>query len=356
MYKNSDHLDQQHTLNLMKIASILLMVLISLPLAAQKKVVPATSSVITGIRLPSGTLQDKRLFSVATADVFLETETKNFGVEVSSAEVFKLSPEAEFKTLNEEVIKSFIQSEWKIIPFTNNTEYSWLVKGSQYVIVYLSGNSKSRDMYFGLADGVPALATVAEKTNAGIPGTAQPAEVIEQPQASQPVNSFGGLSIKGTWLRTSSINPYNGGRNMDYGYTKRQYTFQEDGTYIFYAKTWDMSMENIILRKENGTYQLAGDKLIITPAQSIIETWSKKDGADAWGNKLKSEVLPFENSSYILILKNYGEGIGWNLIMTPESRKQTQRDGAYSVNSEFPNSYFYEIPRDSSYLIDLPVK
>jgi hypothetical protein len=43
------------------------------------------------------------------------------------------------------------------------------------------------------------------------------------------------------------------------------------------------------------------------------------------------------------------------MLLSPVNSQPTNRDGQFGINNEFPKSYFYEIPPDASYLIELPV-
>lgn len=333
-----------------QVVTFCLLALICLPLAGQKKLTPATSSALAGIKLPAGTLQDQRILSTAAAAVLLEDETKKGGGTISGTEVYALPRQAAPQFNKDSLLNRLNAAGWKPIPLESTTEYWWLLKNEVCLALYFSAGTANYDFYLGKVQGTPK-----------IPGAAPVVEkpVAVAPQVNQPSAGASNLAqdvpISGTWLRSVALNPSNGGGNsLTYGYSKKQYTFMDGGKYEFYAKTWDLSLKDIILRKESGTYQVSGNRLIVTPGMSEIETWSKKDGTDAWGQKLSSKPLPPENKTYLITKKDYGAGIGLNLILTPEDRKPTDRDGTFSSNSEFPNSYFYDVPRDASYLISLP--
>lgn len=336
--------------------NILLFVAIcfSLSLNAQKKLVPATSSPLTGIQLPAGTLLDKRLISTGSAALLLDDEIKKSGAKIAYAEVYKLTEQMLKNCTMDSLKKTLTRKGWEIIPYENSKEYTWLVKGSVYVLAYLSINPASPDLYFGKVDGTPSFKKVTSNTVSPAPVVTQPVENNQTTIKSEPLIADEAAStLIGTWLMTSSINTYTTG-TLTYAYTKKQFTINKDGSYVFYSKTYDISMTDIILRKENGKYSVSGNKLTLNPTSSTIETWSKLDGADKWGQRLTSNPRPLEKTTY-LFTRHYFEGIGeWNLVLQPENKKQTEREGIFSSNSAFPNSYLYSIPPNDSYLIALP--
>ena len=165
-------------------------------------------------------------------------------------------------------------------------------------------------------------------------------------------------SIIGTWGKTASVNPaYNDAYATSIaGYSSHQYTFNSNGTYHFVSKTFGMSLAKILLVKENGTYQINGNNITITPQKSVLEAWSKKDsvdnlgrpaGGDKWGKLLSSQKRTLEKVSY-QFTKHYFEGIHiWNLVL--QNNTVTQRDGPHSNNKSFDNASYLTNP-----LLSLP--
>ncbi|MBL7845604.1 MAG: hypothetical protein JNK44_17205 [Cyclobacteriaceae bacterium] len=134
--------------------NLILSLLLSVSVFAQKNVFPVSNSAYTGIDLPAGTRQDKRLFNVSLVSTFLEGETKKFNVTVSDAEVFKLPP----GTNHTDAIRVSLNSKgWEIRPLDERPEYAWLVKQGQYYFMYWFSNLKNPELYFGKLEGVPAL-------------------------------------------------------------------------------------------------------------------------------------------------------------------------------------------------------
>jgi hypothetical protein len=174
---------------------------------------------------------------------------------------------------------------------------------------------------------------------------------------SQPALVNGNNSIVGAWGKAASPNqkyddykrPYSANDN---GYQKDQYTFNSNGTYNFVSKTFRMTFDKILLVRENGTYQINGKNLTISPQKSVIEAWSKKDGADKWGNLLNTQNRPLEKVTY-QFTKHYFEGIQqWNLVL--QADKETQRDGTFSSNTTFNNAWYFSTISNTNTAIELP--
>ena len=154
--------------------------------------------------------------------------------------------------------------------------------------------------------------------------------------------------IIGTWAMSASDQVTDGVR----GYIKRQYTFSSNGTYSFFIKTFSSTSNKLLLKKENGTYQISGDILTINPQKSVIEAWSKKDGADKWGNLLSSQKRNLEKTNY-RFTKHYFSGIQlWNLVL--QADKTTEREEPFSSNTTFSNAWYYAPVSANNTAIKLP--
>jgi hypothetical protein len=161
-------------------------------------------------------------------------------------------------------------------------------------------------------------------------------------------------SILGTWGS-------NAGASMTYGdpvaagmagYTKSQYTLNQDGTYVFNSKTFRMGYDKIILVRESGTYQISGDTLSIKPQKSMIQAWSKLNGGDGWGRLLTTQNRKLEPVNY-KFTKHYFSGIQeWQLIL--QADHPTERDGPYSTFTLFERAWYFKPISSNNPLIVLP--
>ena len=116
-------------------------------------------------------------------------------------------------------------------------------------------------------------------------------------QQTTPITNDDKNSILGTWGMNAST-PYRSGTEGIAGYTIRQYTFNANGTYHFYIKTFRYSFNKLLLTRETGTYQISGSNLTVIPQKSEIEAWSKKDGTDKWGTLLSTQSKALEKVTY----------------------------------------------------------
>lgn len=126
------------------------------------------------------------------------------------------------------------------------------------------------------------------------------------------------------------------------GYDWREYYFNTDGTYQFLQKSISYLYQNdIVLAYEKGTYKLNGNQLTISPQSGTVESWSKA-GGDKAGKLLKTENRTLEIITYTIDF-HYFSGIKeTNLVL--QYNKQTARDGAWSNNNSFKNSWLYKRP------------
>ena len=225
--------------------------------------------------------------------------------------------------------------------------------GTSAVILQTSsgfGRAFSVAAIFNSQDYVPAIEAFGASIKLQKPDT-----IAKQPSPGIGANET--ASILGTWGMASSgpqraddyKNPYsvNG-----YGYSKAQYTFNSDGTYSFVSKTFRMVFDKILLIKESGSYQINGSRITINPQRSVIEAWSKRDGADKWGRLLSSQNRPLERVTY-QFTKHYFSGIQvWNLVL--QADHPTDRDGPFSGNTTFPNAWYYAPISANNPVIELP--
>ncbi len=158
---------------------------------------------------------------------------------------------------------------------------------------------------------------------------------LKQPESSNDAvvnnNQLNNSYVIGSWGKSNSVSQlYN--RYGTYSYNKQQYTFNTNGTYIFLGKNYSENYSETILIKESGTYSVNGDKLTVVPKTSVIESWSKKNGADNWGQLKSTQKRALENATYQVKME------GKNLILGIS--KETTRDGRFSNG----NYYSYGPP------------
>ena len=160
------------------------------------------------------------------------------------------------------------------------------------------------------------------------------------------------VAIVGTWGITSSNQSQFAVNHGISGYISRQYTFNSNGTYESLIKTFQYTSAQLLFTKENGTYQLSGNTLTITPQKSFIQSWSKAtvigaDGrrseTDDWGKLISTQNRRLERVTY-QISKVYMSGTEkWQLRM--QASTPNERDGPFNGGSSYPNTWLYETQR-----------
>ncbi len=177
---------------------------------------------------------------------------------------------------------------------------------------------------------------------------------LKKVEASSPAanNTNENKSILGTWSMSASDQSSFRMNNGVMNYIIRQYTLNENGTYIFISKAFDPLMDKILLGKENGTYQISGNNLTIIPQKSVLEAWSKKNGADAWGNFLTTQNITLEKVTYQFTKHYFSDGQEWSLVL--QAGTATKREGPFSSSTSYNNAYFYSPISPSHPIIELP--
>ncbi len=176
---------------------------------------------------------------------------------------------------------------------------------------------------------------------------------VKKPEISQqqvPVSNTDNNSIIGTWGITASDQNSWRVNNGVMSTIFRQYTFNENGTYIFIVKTFDPLMDKILLGREKGNYQIVGHTLSLNPQKSVLEAWSKKNNTD-WGKLLSTQNIALEKTIY-QCTKEYEATINeWRIFL--QASGVTKRDGPFNSSSS-PNSWIYIIASPARPMIKLP--
>jgi len=124
---------------------------------AQKKLIPVTQSALTGVVLPAGSKQDKRLLSESSAKILLELESKKANTGVKNTEVLYLPSLSACGFNSDSLVNQLSGIGWEIIPIEADDKYVWLHKNERYIIAYLSIDKKDTQLYFAEAATVPQL-------------------------------------------------------------------------------------------------------------------------------------------------------------------------------------------------------
>jgi hypothetical protein len=115
---------------------------------AQKKLVPVEVSDLTGIQLPDGSLQDKRMLSVSSAKMLLDIESNKTGRTVSDTEVLVLPPVASGGFDNNMLVKELSEKGWQISIIRDDNKYAWLQMGTRFVMMYFSMSAGESNLFF----------------------------------------------------------------------------------------------------------------------------------------------------------------------------------------------------------------
>ncbi len=189
-----------------------------------------------------------------------------------------------------------------------------------------------------LIDNPPGLKTGVENKSASLTtsqSTVTGNTVQDENNNSSSSNNSNTNQLPGIWGQYIS-------ESNTAGYDWREYYFNIDGSYQFLQKNISYLYQNeIVFAYEKGTYKLNGNQLTISPQSGTVESWSKA-GNDKAGKLLKTEKRTLENVTYTIDF-HYFSGIKeTNLVL--QYNKQTVRDGAWSSNNSFKNSWLYKRP------------
>ncbi len=132
---------------------------------AQKKLVPASQSALTGIALPAGSKKDSRFLSVTGARMLLEMESQKKQVKISTMEVFSLPalPTGTFDT--DSLINQLSGLGWMVTQVPEDKKYTWLQKENRSILAYFLVDKKTTELYFAELNVIPALNDVVNVPN-----------------------------------------------------------------------------------------------------------------------------------------------------------------------------------------------
>lgn len=146
----------------------------------------------------------------------------------------------------------------------------------------------------------------------------------------------------GKWNRSASVSSLfaNAAEWGTSGYSTCRYEFFQDGTYQYTERNFGYAYEDIILVRESGQYSADGGVLTVSPTQSKVERYSKKNGADELGDLKENKSRTLEKVAYRYQLHYFAGIEQWNLVL--QADQPTQRDGNFSSNTTFPNAWYFD--------------
>lgn len=116
---------------------------------AQKNVVSVKISGMSGIPLPMGSKQDKRILATASGSVFLELQSKKYGYSVEASEVFYLPAISLSKYNMDSLFFAIKAMNWNIVTDTIDKHFAYLQKGDIRLIVFFENLKDKTNLYFG---------------------------------------------------------------------------------------------------------------------------------------------------------------------------------------------------------------
>jgi hypothetical protein len=115
---------------------------------AQSNVVAVTKSELTGVELPAGSRQDKRILSTAAAKTLLQMKAEETTLTLGDQiEVFTLMP-AVSKQTEEQVKLALQKAGWEIRPVSNESAYSLILNRDRVFLMYLESLKRETALYW----------------------------------------------------------------------------------------------------------------------------------------------------------------------------------------------------------------
>lgn len=130
-----------------------------------QKVIPVTQSALTGIAVPPGSKQDKRLLVVSSAKLLLNEQAKKNNASLKNTEVLYLPADAAYTI--DVLTAAAKQSGWELTA-SDEKEYFWLQQNGRYVLLYFSADKKEINLYLAESSQAPGLANNTQ-LQTGIP-------------------------------------------------------------------------------------------------------------------------------------------------------------------------------------------
>lgn len=239
-----------------------------------------------------------------------------------------------------ELQEDTLPNDWKIKTGTS----AFTFNGSQSVVILLTAVSKTTKMSMVFLTNSDKYMTSLEKIINSLAFKKVPAasSTIAY-NTHNPVNTTNvDLKLIGKWNRSGAVHPsYTDASTWTgAGYTISRYEFKQDGTYQFTERSFRMANQYIFIVKENGTYRVNGHQLTVIPQKSVIQSYTKKNGADELGTLVKTQDRPLEKVTYTYLFHYFAGIQEWNLVL--QADKPTLRDGDFSSNTTFRNAWYFD--------------
>lgn len=214
--------------------------------------------------------------------------------------------------------------------------YDWLVimagfVATGYADAKQNGDAAGLKSFGELADYSMRLVLGVEVGKLSFTGNGLTAEgdAAARPAAGETSNQ-----IVGVWSKSVSSPAGTAGTATYAGYYKGQYDFKADGTYTFKAeRRYASTGQGFWTTEESGAYSVSGDSLTVSPSVSKVTVRSLE------GIVQKTQNNPLEKVTYRWRLHHF-EGLNETQLVLQTAR-ETARDGGFSGNSAFPNSFLY---------------
>ncbi len=173
------------------ISVILVLTVLTLKAVGQSKVTPATQSALTGISLPEGSKQDKRMLITATAKTVLQMVADDNSITLGEPIEVLILPAATGNEIIEKVKSSLAQAGWKIAGVPSQHSHYVLKKNETSVMMYLQSSKRDTQLYFSPMSGVNHAQTNLDnqseaKSQTPIVNTKQPALNSSPPSVNTP--------------------------------------------------------------------------------------------------------------------------------------------------------------------------
>jgi len=154
------------------IASILFLAFIIVSAFGQSKVTPASRSELSGIELPTGAKQDKRILATASAKTLLDMIAEDNQIKLEEGvEVYTLIGVVGSGTVDQ-VKLAAQKAGWILTLLSGQTKYWLLTKNKTSLLMYLESNKRDTQLYLcsvnsiGLEPETPAPPVVSQNTSA----------------------------------------------------------------------------------------------------------------------------------------------------------------------------------------------